>query len=145
MSAEHVLHRPLPDKKYFTLAEANRALPYVSRIIADVTAVYGQIVSLRRQLEHTAPGDGTSPLEREYEASMDRLSGLIDELHTLGVELKDFEKGLIDFPAVHEDREVYLCWKSGEKRVCFWHEIDAGYAGRQDVASLQAGHTSTAA
>lgn len=137
MAGEHLIHPPLPDKKYFSLDEANRALPYASRIIVDVQEVYQRIVNLRRQLEHTEPGDGTSPLERDYEHSMDRLSRLIDELHVLGVELKDFEKGLIDFPSVHEDREICLCWRSGEKSVRFWHELDAGYAGRQDIATLR--------
>lgn len=137
MASEHMIHPPLPDKKYFSLDEANRALPYAARIISDVQDVYQQIVNLRRQLEHTEPGDGTSPLERDYESSMDRLSGLIDELHTLGVELKDFEKGLIDFPAIHEDREICLCWRSGEKAVRYWHELDAGYSGRQDIATLR--------
>lgn len=143
MARDHLIHPPLPDKKYFTVDEANRSLPYVSRIISDVQEVYQRIVGLRRQLEHTEPGDGTSPLERDYGSAMDRLSGLIDELHTLGVELKDFEKGLIDFPSVHEDREVCLCWRSGEKSIRYWHELDAGYAGRQDVAMLLP--TSTAA
>ena len=144
MDSNHQIHLPLPDKKYFSVEEANRAMPYVSRIITDVQQVYLHIVELRRQLEHTEPGDGTSPLERDYESSMDRLSQLIDELHTLGVELKDFEKGLVDFPAVHEDREICLCWSSGEESIRFWHELDAGYAGRQDIATLT-GVTSNAA
>jgi hypothetical protein len=132
-----MIHQPLPGKKYFSIEEANSALPYVSRIITDVTSVYGRIVELRRELEHTEPGDGTSPLERDYESAMDRLSSLIDELHTLGVELKDFEKGLIDFPAVHDDREIYLCWNNGDTQVHYWHEVDTGYASRQDIHALQ--------
>jgi hypothetical protein len=68
---------------------------------------------------------------------MDHLSELVDELRVVGVELKDFEKGLVDFPAVHEGREVFLCWHWGEDKVQTWHEIDAGYAGRQDVALLK--------
>lgn len=136
MANDAFIHPPLPDKKYFTIDEANRSLTYVSRVTVDVQEVYGRIVQLRRQLEHTEPGDGTSPLERAYESAMDALSRLIDELHVLGVELKDFEKGLIDFPAVHEDREICLCWSSGEKSVRFWHELDAGYAGRRDIGTL---------
>ena len=62
---------------------------------------------------------------------MDRLSDLIDELREVGVDLKDFQKGLVDFPALYEDREVQLCWKKGEDQIEYWHEADAGYAGRQ--------------
>jgi hypothetical protein len=125
-----------PGKKYFTVAEANQALPYVSRIIEDVTAAYQRIVELRRQLERAEPG-ANEEVEREYEQTMDRLSKLVDELHDVGVELKDFEKGLIDFPAWHEGREILLCWKQGEEEVGYWHETDAGYAGRQSVQVLQ--------
>ena len=64
------------------------------------------------------------------------LNLLIDELQQIGVELKDFEKGLVDFPAVHLNREISLCWHSGETNVHTWHEVDAGYAGRQDVTML---------
>src|SRR5690606_26704015 len=99
-----------PGRKYFTVEEANRALPYISRIVSDVAEVYGRIVEIRRDLEAedaAAPGS----LEREYDRCMDRLSTLIDELHDVGVELKDFEKGLIDFPALYDQREVLLCWK----------------------------------
>jgi hypothetical protein len=124
-------------KTYFTVAEANQALPYVARIIEDVTAVYRRIVDLRRRLEQAQAGQDEN-LEREYEHSMDRLSQLVDELHAVGVELKDFEKGLVDFPAWHEGREVLLCWKKGEDEVAYWHETDAGYAGRQPVAQIQA-------
>jgi hypothetical protein len=122
-------------KVYFTVAEANQALPYVSRIIEDVTGTYRRIVDLRRRLEQAEPGQDEN-LEREYEKAMDRLSQLVDELHAVGVELKDFEKGLVDFPAWYEGREVLLCWKKGEAEIAYWHETDAGYAGRQPVASL---------
>jgi hypothetical protein len=128
---------PKLGKKYFSVDEANRALPYVTRIVADITAAYGRIVELRRLLEKE-PLQGVAELEREYDGAMDRLSSLIDELHVVGVELKDFERGLVDFPAVHDGREVLLCWKRGETAVSHWHEVDAGLAGRQPVTSLAA-------
>lgn len=127
---------PPSDKRYFSVEEANRALPYVSRIVGDVTAAYGRIVQIRRELEGGEPLVSAAELEREYDRCMDRLSGLIDELHDVGVELKDFEKGLVDFPALHDDREVLLCWKRGEKGIAHWHEVDAGFAGRRPVSGL---------
>lgn len=129
--------RPKRGKKYFSVDEANRALPYVARIVNDITEVYGRIVDLRRQLEKE-PLQGVSQLEREYDEAMERLSSLIDELHVVGVELKDFERGLVDFPAIHDEREVLLCWKRGEEAVTHWHELDAGLAGRQPVTLLAA-------
>jgi hypothetical protein len=132
-------HGRKPGKKYFTVAEANRSLPYVARIVEDLSACYGQVKEFRRRMEAAAGREGREQLEAEYERSMDQLSGLVDELQQVGVELKDFEKGLLDFPAVHAGREIYLCWHRGERSVETWHELDAGFAGRQDVAILKQG------
>ena len=97
-----------PDKKYFTVAQANNALPYVSRVVEDIAVVYGRIIELRRGADK--PGGPDPDTEKEYEVTMDRLSELVDELHAVGVELKDFELGLVDFPAIHDGRDVLLCW-----------------------------------
>lgn len=130
---------PRKGRKYFTVAEANRALPYVSRIVGEITHSCARVNSMSRQLER----DGEEGIAREvrddYERSVNHLSSLLDELHQVGVQLKDSEKGLVDFPAVHEGREIYLCWQLGEQHVLAWHELDAGYAGRQDVSCLD-GH-----
>ena len=127
---------PQPGKKYFTVEEANRALPYVARVTDDIARHYRTVIDLRRQVEQAGEDDDAAP-RREYEKAMDQLNDLIDELQQVGVELKDFEQGLIDFPAVYQDREIYLCWKRGEDKIVAWHEIDAGYAGRQDVGVLE--------
>lgn len=123
------------EKKVFTLELANRALPYVSRIVDDITVVYARIIDLRRSADK--PGGPNSESEREYEKTMDRLGELVDELHAVGVELKDFELGLVDFPAIHQGRDVLLCWKRGEVSVDHWHEVDAGLSGRQPVSILR--------
>lgn len=125
------------DKRYFTVDQANSALPYVSRIIDDVISVYARIVELRRRLEKHDDADTSAvAIERDYEGAMDRLGELVDELHFVGVELKDFERGLVDFPAFHEEREILLCWHRGEDEVSHWHEVDAGVGGRQSVTLL---------
>ena len=127
---------PQVGKKYFSVAEANRALPYITRVIDDVISVYDNIVTLRRKLERYPDTIESIDAERDYERSMDRLSSLVDELNDVGVELKDFEKGLVDFPALYDDREVLLCWRKGEHQVDHWHEVDAGVAGRHPVDTL---------
>jgi hypothetical protein len=124
-------------KKYFTLAEANRAVGYVSRIMTDACACYRQAVATRERMEHPRPGDESDEVRGCYEKAMDHLNELVDELHQVGVELKDFEMGLVDFPALHQGREVYLCWRLGEAKIVGWHELDAGFAGRQDVGLLE--------
>lgn len=125
---------PKKGRKYFTLDEANRALPYVSRIVAEITEAYRLAMTIQARMER--PGQDPESTPREYEATIDRLNGLLSELQHVGVELKDPQTGLLDFPAVHQGREIYLCWRQGESDVGAWHEKDAGFAGRQDVASL---------
>lgn len=127
---------PKPRKRYFTLDEANRALPYVTRIVSDITRAYRDVVALRQRLEQAQPDDDADALRDEYEQGIDQANELIDELHDVGVELKDFQSGLVDFPALHEGREVCLCWMLGEDEVGAWHETDAGFAGRQPVSLL---------
>jgi len=129
---------PKPGKRYFDIGEANRALGYVSRVVEDLMACYRHVVDVRRRIEHLQPGDSQEHLEAAYETAMENLGDLVDELHQVGVELKDFEKGLVDFPAVHNDREIYLCWQHGERTIKAWHEVDAGFAGRQDITILHA-------
>ncbi len=130
---------PRKGKKYFTLEEANRALPYVQRIVQEISRHYEEAVGLHQQIERHGIRSDLNPLRQAYEASMDRLNELIDELRHVGVELKDFERGLVDFPAVHQGREIYLCWHCGEEAVGAWHEIDEGFAGRQGVELLHEG------
>ncbi|MEM9418117.1 MAG: DUF2203 family protein [Planctomycetota bacterium] len=112
---------PRPGRKYFSVTEANRALPYVSRVAVDITEVYSQVIELRSELENLDEGELRNLTEREYETTMDRLGGLVDELHLAGVELRDFELGRIDFPAVHDNHEIMLAWQTGETAVGRWY------------------------
>ena len=132
-----LVYGPKPGKKYFSIKEANKALPYVRRVVDDITACYRQAVCIRQRMERPGIDDEVEKLKAEYELAMDRLNDLVDELQQMKVELKDFERGLVDFPAVKEGREIYLCWHRGEDGVRAWHEIDSGYAGRQDVSLLK--------
>ncbi len=127
---------PKAGKKYFSVDEANQALAYVRPVTRDLMDCYAHVVDIRRRIEKPQEFDSREHLEAEYETTMDRLSELVDELHMVGVELKDFERGLIDFPSVHDDREIYLCWQFKDQQVEAWHETDAGFAGRQNVSLL---------
>lgn len=128
--------RPQKDaeRKFFTLEHANRTLPLVRRIVADVVAQYRSVAEL--QAACNAPADDITSQQRQHaetecERAVDKLRNLVDELHEVGCELKDWQLGLIDFPANLGDREVCLCWQLGEEHVEHWHERDAGFRGRQ--------------
>jgi hypothetical protein len=125
----------LPTQR-FTVALANKALPLVSRIVRDIVKVNADAVTLQDASERLPEGREQAIAQKDLDARVARLNELVDELEDVGVELKDYRTGLVDFVGRHKGRDVYLCWKLGEEKVAFWHEINGGYAGRQPVSSL---------
>jgi len=133
-------------RKYFTVDEANRTLPLVSAIVRDIVELYLDVHERRerllrvRQLPGAAGSGQTTPyseeleeIEKELDKDIDRLKSYTDELKNLGVLLKDPLVGLIDFYSKMDGRDVFLCWKPGEPEVAHWHELDAGFSGRQSL------------
>jgi hypothetical protein len=135
-SSSNTLALPSPRKR-FTLAEANRTLPLVRMIVKDIVSVHAQVSHLQASLLAGTRPKRAEQLELELEQRLARLHELIEELNGVGCELKDCSVGLIDFLGRHEDRDIYLCWKLGEERIHYWHELHAGFAGRQPVSVLR--------
>lgn len=107
------------DMTRFTRASAEAALPAAQPLLEDLRR---RVAAFRRR-----PSD---PVAREIRA-------LLEELGALGVEVKDPDQGLIDFRALRDGREVYLCWKLGEgPRIRWWHELDTGFGGRRPLDPL---------
>jgi hypothetical protein len=130
---------PRPGKKYFSLAEAMRALPLIKRIAADVQVAQAERLRLHGELSAGLGALTTVQQERlqaEFERATDRLESYIEELGKIGVDLKDPTRALLDFPAVFEGREVLLCWKSDEVTIARWHEVKDGFAGRKPISLL---------
>lgn len=124
--------------RIFTIEQANRMLPLVRRIVEDIVQDYARWREQVGVLEVVAAGRrGDSPPDEAEKVEQDaqRLAADIEryvtELKELGVDFKGFDQGLVDFPAEIEGRRVYLCWKLGEDAVEHWHDVDAGFAGRQ--------------
>jgi hypothetical protein len=130
-------------KKHFTPSEANAALPLVRAIIRDVTALAHDLRERHERLARVQAPERGKPADAyqeelqqvlaEFERDQDRMREFVQELRNLGVELKDEMSGLVDFPCWMGDREVYLCWRQGEPEVAYWHELDAGFRGRQKL------------
>ncbi|HSI33958.1 MAG TPA: DUF2203 domain-containing protein [Tepidisphaeraceae bacterium] len=123
-------------RKRFTLEQANKALPLVRRVVSDIVATRARAGDLQAQLE-SAHADQHKAIQAELDVAIDKLHAYLDELTEIGVELKDFTSGLIDFTGRHQGRDVYLCWKLGEERVAYFHELNSGFAGRVPVSMLQ--------
>jgi hypothetical protein len=127
-------------RRTFCVEEANRALSFVNRVVTDVVDLHEQIVLCRRTMERIEMGlhgGEMSVYEAEYRRNMSRLRELVHELDLVGVDLLDFERGLISFPTLHNGREAALSWHLGEQEVMFWHEPEAGLEARESIASLR--------
>ncbi|MCS6851417.1 MAG: DUF2203 domain-containing protein [Gemmataceae bacterium] len=131
-------------RRFFTPAEANRMLPLVRRIVQDIVDLAVELRERHERLQRLTPQDSRVRLspshaeevahaQAELERGQERMQELIGELTELGVELKDYFLGLVDFPSLMDGREVYLCWKLGEPEVAHWHDLDKGFAGRQKL------------
>lgn len=128
----------------FTVEDANRTLPLVRRIVSDAVRDYWRWQEKVREYEEIAahrkvdqPSDHADRLERETQQLARDIDGYISEIRKLGVEMKGIDTGLVDFPSEVNGRPVLLCWQLGEESVQYWHEEDAGFAGRQSVASIR--------
>jgi hypothetical protein len=129
------------EKKYFTVAEANAALPLVRAIVRDIAELSRDLRERHERLKRVCPAQRGSLseayqeeirlAEAEIDRDQERLLGYEQELRELGIELKDYFTGLVDFPCRMENREVYLCWRLGEAEVAYWHELEDGFAGRK--------------
>jgi hypothetical protein len=121
----------------FTLAQANSTLPLVKRIVADVVRLAAEAAGLRKQVEQTTDAKKQASYQKELDERGTRMHQVVEELTVIGVELKDPNIGLIDFIGRHQGRDVYLCWKLGEESITHWHDLQAGFAGRQPISSLE--------
>lgn len=130
--------------RFFTLAEANRTLPLVRRVVEDIMSVYPAWKDLVARYELVAakarPDWGESKEQLDLKADIDaaagKINGFLKELEQVGCEFKGFDEGLVDFHGRLEAREILWCWKQGEDRISHWHELDAGFAGRQPIPEV---------
>ena len=129
--------------KIFTVEEANRTLPLVSKIVDDLVREHKLWEDKVREFELATVGSSPEhpdPIAELLQIEALRLAkdieGYIAELNDLGVICKGMDTGLVDFRGQIDGRDVYYCWKLGEPRVMYWHEVDAGFVGRQRLHPL---------
>ena len=113
---------------YFTPARARRALEFVRPEAERIRRLYGMLE--RRRPASSGPDEAVEPF---YFRLLVRLHEGLERLAARGVQVKDPKRGLVDFPALRAGREVWLCWKVGEATVEYWHEREAGFAGRRRI------------
>ncbi|MBL7219591.1 MAG: DUF2203 family protein [Phycisphaerae bacterium] len=139
----YISHDTAPQRRvrhFFSLEDANKSLVLVRRIVADVIGHYGRLVEVHETVEALETAGRLGQVEDvrdELVATADRIRICLEELEEVGVELCDWELGIVDFPALADGREVRLCWRADEPRVTHWHELDSCHLGRYEIATLR--------
>lgn len=123
------------EMKIFTVDEANALLPSVREIVGRIQRSHKSVSRYRdvakKAAEAAEQGGGGIDDGLRYAVVLSDLTLALTDLENLGVQLKDFERGLVDFPSLRDGRLVLLCWQMGEgDEVEWWHDVDAGFAGR---------------
>ena len=125
--------------KYFSLQQANEALVLIRPWMDEVQSIRREILNHQPEIWSVmakSAGNGGNPALNRMVRTFDRLDALIHGIQDAGALIKDINLGLLDFPALRNGREVYLCWKYGEGDIEFWHEVEDGFAGRQSIVSF---------
>jgi hypothetical protein len=125
--------------RYFTLPEANETLDLIRPLMDEIQQI-------RRKIQQEQPdvwpavvksaGNGGNRALSRMVLDFERLEVQVHRIQDMGVLIKDVNLGLLDFPALRQGHEVYLCWQYGEGTIAFWHEVEAGFAGRQPIESF---------
>jgi hypothetical protein len=121
---------------YFTVEEANAALPALRAIVAKMLDARQRIVDAQPQIWpvlEKAAGNGGSPLASTVLEDFEIVQRSVKAIQKMGIELKDINTGLVDFLAERDGRDVYLCWRYDEPSVAHWHDLEAGFNGRQPL------------
>lgn len=127
-------------QRLFTVDEANAALAIVAPMLEELRIAKIRLDQVSVALNRLSPAmrsnghrENAVQLELELNTLAEKLSKGIDTIAAMGIEVKDLNEGLIDFPSLRGDRVVFLCWRLGEERIRYWHDIDAGFAGREPI------------
>ncbi|MBM2810009.1 MAG: hypothetical protein HW416_768 [Chloroflexi bacterium] len=132
-----------PEPRLFSLDEAQTLLPRLREIVADLRNAREKLAIAQSSIEqrypgaggngHVAPGGETARLNLQVEEAQREIMGCVRAIAALGCELKDPDRGMVDFRTTRDGRVVYLCWLVEEPRIIFWHEMDGGFRGRQPL------------
>ncbi len=128
--------------RYFTIEEARASLPAIRAVLEQAQQIKARADELGSGLAQSAtttlgnghqPTNGSQPRRAELERALQRLEEALRQLEATGCILKDVDTGLVDWPHWRDGRQVYLCWQLGEPDIMYWHEISAGFRGRQPL------------
>ena len=121
----------------YTPQTANKALPEIKSMFANIVVQKNKVVALQEQLQLIIESGGEFERfmikKQELNTAGSNLYKAIEQLESMGVMIKSVDEGLLDFPSKRFDEEVWLCWKAGEDEIKFWHGKDEGFMGRKPL------------
>jgi hypothetical protein len=124
------------ETQYFTVEEANALLPEIEFLMEQLLERRAKVIESRdliagilEDVQSNVGGPAASAMVQEFLA----IERLAKKIRSHGCIIKDLNNGLVDFPSIREGREVYLCWRFGEPQIDFYHELHAGFKGRQQL------------
>jgi hypothetical protein len=125
----------LVHERHFTRAEANAILPRLTEMLDRLRESKDELTDAEAHeaLADAAPSNGGGDQGRQVGIAFLEVRRLLEAIERSGIVLRDIDRGLVDFPALIDGREVYLCWEVGEDDVGYWHDLDAGYGGREPL------------
>jgi hypothetical protein len=134
-------------QRLFTLAEANAAIPRLAERVERLRALRDDLRRARELLDilwqRLEAGESVLSTIGERAKVVDayqaEFAQLVADIHADGIVLRDLDPGIADFPAQVRGVPVYLCWRTGERRITFWHGVKDGFAGRKPIESIEGG------
>jgi hypothetical protein len=124
---------PFRFRNHYTVEEARALLPQVREWLAEIHQLRRRLKQLDERIAHMISGgaDAGGEAVQTQVKLLAELQGGLQEFQRREIQIKDVERGLIDFPAIVGGKEVFLCWEQDEDDIEFWHDLDSGYAGRE--------------
>ena len=119
--------------KVYSVEEANALLPHVAPALVELRDKFEEATKIRVAVARAASTNGGSPEREQWSQTLARVTELLERLQGWRIELRDISSGLVDFPAVIDGQEAWLCWRLGEVEVAHWHPKDEGLAGRRPL------------
>ena len=122
-------------ERHYSVEQANAALEFVSERLERLRSARVQLgdEDARAALSEAGPSNGGGEAGRVVSEAFLGLQRALGELQAMEIVLRDLDRGLVDFPALRDGREIYLCWEEGEAEIGYWHDVDAGYGGRRPL------------
>lgn len=132
------MRTPMEERRYarhFTPDEANAVLPFIAPLLLKIRTIIADVKAWEPEMLRALRGqrgNGT-PMAPEVVDALGKLQELTEEVESYGCVLKDHQHGIVDFPALLDEQEVFLCWQYGEETVQYWHPLDEGFASRAPI------------